>query len=412
MAAAAGAVRAREARAQPHFFPGRWFAVKFTRSTPDTRRARPSRPLALLVAGTRPEAIKLAPVVRALERHPALHYVLVNSGQHTQAVRATFGEFGIAADIELQGLPALPNLAAAFRHLRTELRAVVARHRPAWVLVQGDTLTAHSAAVAGRDAGSEVAHVEAGLRTDCAYDPFPEEWFRRRIARVADIHFAPTAIAGAHLREEGIAAGAIHVTGNTGIDSLRWVLDDLKHDGISRDAPRCRVLVTLHRRENYDSNADVVCRALMRLAATHAELRFLFPVHPNPRVAAPIRRRLQGNPAFELVAPMPYRQFIRAAAGAALIISDSGGIQEEAPHLGTPLLVPRRNTERPEGVATGFVRLVPVREDAIVDAANAALRAPRRHALPIDEGAPFGAGDAADRIVRVLSARAAERACA
>ena len=377
-------------------------------------RARTTVPEAvvLVIAGTRPEAIKLAPVIWALNGHRALRPVVVNSGQHAKAVRQTFAEFAIESDVELESLPALPNLAASFAHLRTELAAVAGRYRPLCVLVQGDTLTAYAAAVAARDGAYRVAHVEAGLRTESASDPFPEEWFRRRVARVADIHFAPTSAAVGHLLSEGISPDAIHRTGNTGIDTLRWMLRKLQLEGSQPSEPRDVVLITLHRRENHDLNADIVCRALMRLSDARPELRMLFPVHPNPRVSGPIRRRLAGHPAFSLVPPMPYRQFIDAAARAALIISDSGGIQEEAPHLGTPLLVPRCNTERPESIATGFVQLVAVDERAIVDAARDALAADRRRAVPIDGDAPFGAGDAAQRIVRVLETSIASRLCA
>jgi UDP-N-acetylglucosamine 2-epimerase (non-hydrolysing) len=367
--------------------------------------------LVLVVAGTRPEAIKVAPVIWALGKHRTLRAVVVNSGQHPDAVRTTFAEFGIRCDIELGALPSLPNLRASFEHLRAELAAVAARVRPGCVLVQGDTLTTYAGAVAARDGGVPVAHVEAGLRTESASDPFPEEWIRRRIARVADIHFAPTTAAAAHLRAEGVPADTIHRTGNTGIDSLRWMLGELRRE-LPSEAPRNRILITLHRRENYDCNAEVVCRALIRLSDARPDLQMLFPVHPNPRVSDPIRRRLGSHRAFSLVAPMPYRKFIDAAARAALIVSDSGGIQEEAPHLGKPLLVPRCNTERPEGIATGFVQLVRVDENAIVDAARAALAEPRRRPVPIDGAAPFGAGDAAHRIVSALEAVVLERALA
>jgi UDP-N-acetylglucosamine 2-epimerase (non-hydrolysing) len=391
---------------------GSGFSMKSYRPIGGRASANVPGSLVLVVAGTRPEAIKVAPVVWALGNHQTLRAVVVNSGQHPDAVRTTFAEFGIRSDVELDSLPALPNLRASFEHLRAELAAVAARFRPGCVLVQGDTLTTYAGAAAAREGGVPVAHVEAGLRTESASDPFPEEWIRRRIARVADIHFAPTAAAAAHLRAEGVPADAIHRTGNTGIDSLRWMLGELRREKFPSDAPRDCVLITLHRRENYDRNADVVCRALIRLSDARPDLRMLFPVHPNPRVSEPIRRRLGSHHAFSLVAPMPYREFIDAAASAALIISDSGSIQEEAPHLGTPLLVPRCNTERPEGIATGFVQLVRVDEDAIVDAAQATLAEPRRPAVPIDRDAPFGAGDAAHRIVSALEAVVAERAYA
>jgi UDP-N-acetylglucosamine 2-epimerase (non-hydrolysing) len=361
----------------------------------------------VVVAGTRPECIKLAPVVRALVV-AQLPTVLVSSGQHAHAVRATLAEFDLAPDVELAPLPALPNLAASSAHLRDELAAAIERYAPGAVVVQGDTLTAHAGAVAATQCRCALAHVEAGLRTPAVDNPFPEEWFRRRIASHASWHFAPSPGAVAHLRAEGIADARIHCVGNPGIDSLRAVLAD------AAPAPRDRnrVLVTLHRRENYDANAETICRALLRLADAEPMLDVLVPVHPNPRIAARMRRRLGGHRAFRLVEPMAYKPFVRAAASAGLIISDSGGIQEEAPHLGTPLLVPRANTERPECLDTGFVRLTPVDEDAIVGYARAMLSAPLRAPVPIDARAPFGDGHAAPRIAAALAAALRVRAYA
>jgi UDP-N-acetylglucosamine 2-epimerase (non-hydrolysing) len=361
-----------------------------------------SLPLVLIVAGTRPECIKLAPVVAALSARGGFAVVVVNSGQHRDAVRQTFASFGIRTDIDLAALPAQPNLAAASAQLRAGLRAVIARLRPAIALVQGDTLTAYAGARAARDAGCLVGHIEAGLRTDSIRDPFPEEWFRRRIARSADLHFAPSDSAVGNLLAEGFERAAIHRVGNTGIDALRDVLGGARSLRLLTSTPRRQVLVTLHRRENCDDQADVVCDALIDLVDARPGLSVLFPVHPNPRIARRVRRRLGAHPAFELALPLPYRSFIRRAAGAALIISDSGGIQEEAPHLGVPLLVPRANTERPESVASAMVRLVRVDRALLAAAAGEMLDAPRRAPLPFDDAAPYGAGDAAQRIMHVL----------
>jgi UDP-N-acetylglucosamine 2-epimerase (non-hydrolysing) len=366
----------------------------------------------LIVAGTRPECIKLAPIVTALSSHPQLATILVNSGQHQGAVRESLAEFGLRSNIELAALPKLPHLASAHQHLRAELRAVVRRCTPDLVLVQGDTLTAYSGARAARDTGCALAHVEAGLRTDAVLEPFPEEWFRRRIARFAQIHFAPCRSAVENLVAEGVAEHAVHHVGNTSIDSLREFLDDPERKLHRARRPSATVLVTLHRRGNYDRNASIVCDALLDLAAARPELRMLFPVHPNPRVSATIRRRLGAHSSFDLVEPLPYREFVDHALHAALIISDSGGVQEEAPHLGTPLLVPRCNTERPECLATGFVRLVSVDRAAIVRAALESLQAPRLPALPIDDNAPFGAGRAASMIISALETMLLERAYA
>ena len=357
--------------------------------------------IALIIAGTRPECIKLAPVIRKLCGRPRLRAVIVNSGQHALTVRQTFAGFGIGCDVELAPLPPLANLAAACRHLQARLRELIDQIQPAVVLVQGDTLTAYAAARAGCEAGFPVAHIEAGLRTENAADPFPEELFRRRIARYAYLHFAPSRSAEANLLMEGIDPSAIHRVGNTGIDSLRELLEQNDHRTHGAIAGT-EVLVTLHRRENLDGRADILCDALIELASFKPELRMVFPVHPNPRSAQRIRRRLGDHPAFQLVDPMNYPAFVKAAARAALLVSDSGGLQEEAPHLGVPLLVPRSNTERPEGVDTGFVRLVQVERSAIVHAALEMLAAPRARPLAFDHVAPFGAGDAASRIIAVL----------
>jgi UDP-N-acetylglucosamine 2-epimerase (non-hydrolysing) len=368
--------------------------------------------LVLVISGTRPECIKLAPVIRQLGMHRGLRAVVVNSGQHPRVVERTFEEFGIRCDFALAALPRFSRLAEAYDHLAAELSAVLARVRPELVLVQGDTLTAYAGARVAHQAGYQVGHVEAGLRTDTPRDPFPEEWFRRRIARFSNLHFAPCRSAVDHLVSENIDPAAIHHVGNTGIDSLAWVLDELGHDPLSAPPRERLVLITLHRRENYDRNAEIVCDSLCELAASREDLRMVFPVHPNPCVAEPVRRRLRTLSACALVEPMSYREFIEHAARAALIISDSGGIQEEAPHLGTPLIVPRDNTERPEGVATGFVRLVSVAPGAITRAALDMLAAPRRRALPFDRSAPFGAGDAGALIVEVLRSMLLDRVTA
>jgi UDP-N-acetylglucosamine 2-epimerase (non-hydrolysing) len=369
--------------------------------------ARTSRCAILIFAGTRPECIKLAPIVRELAHRRTLTSVVVNSGQHADAVRRTFGEFGIRCDVELPPLSPSPNLGQASGKLERQLSVVIANYRPLLVLVQGDTLTAYSGARAGAHAGCRVVHVEAGLRSPSVSDPFPEEWFRRRIAGHAHLHFAPCVSAHSNLLAEGAPPERIHHVGNTGIDSLRTLLAQDMASPPAQSA-RTQVLVTLHRRENWDSKADIICDALIALARLRPQLRMLMPIHPNPRIAPRLRNRLHGQPQFTLVAPMGYRDFVSAVAAAALVISDSGGIQEEVPHLGVPLLVPRSCTERPEGVATGFVRLVTVDREAIVREALAMLDAPRMLALPFDHNAPFGDGAAAARIIDVLEVELAD----
>jgi UDP-N-acetylglucosamine 2-epimerase (non-hydrolysing) len=355
----------------------------------------------MVIAGTRPESIKLAPVIREL-RGRAMPALIVNSGQHAEAVCRTFAEFRIRCDRDLPPLPAMPNLSAASRHLTHRISALIADCRPTSVLVQGDTLTAYAGARAAAAANCCVVHVEAGLRAPTIAEPFPEEWFRRRIARYAHQHFVPCASAHANLLTEGTSPDRIHAVGNTGIDTLRALLAQELPQGMADRKTRNRILVTLHRRENWGANADVVCDALLAIVAQDRGVEILIPVHPNPRIANRLHRRLGGQRQIALVAPMGYRAFIAAAATAALIISDSGGIQEEAPYLGVPLLVPRGCTERPEGLATGFVRLVAVDRGAIVREALALMAQRRAPAVAFDATAPFGDGRAAGRIVDVL----------
>ena len=366
---------------------------------PLRRGIRNVRTDVIVVLGTRPECVKLAPVIRELLAQ-GLPTVIVNSGQHAVTVNRILSEFGIQRDIELAPLPVFPRIAAASEHLETELRAVIKRVNPRIVLVQGDTLTAYAGARAARRLGCELGHVEAGLRTDDALEPFPEEWFRRQITRYATLHFAPCASAVENLRAEGIHDAVIHHVGNPGIDSLQSVLAQ----GCDRPDPRLGsfALVTIHRRENQDKRVEAICDSLAALVSARKELKLVFPVHPNPRVVESAHRRLGELASCALVEPFGYRKFIGYALDASLIISDSGGIQEEAPHLGTPLLVPRRNTERPEAVATGFVRLTGRKLDDIASMAISLLEGPRLPRIAIDRAAPYGAGDASERIVRVL----------
>lgn len=355
----------------------------------------------LVIAGTRPECIKLAPLVLELRRRNVPGVLVASSGQHAEAVRRSLAEFELRPDIELPPLPAFPNLVAGVRELTRRLQRAVADSRCATAIVQGDTLTAYAGARAARAAQVRVVHVEAGLRAPTQAEPFPEEWFRRRIARHADLHFAPCASALRNLVREGVPRERIDLVGNTGIDSLRSALPRGARPRTPSATP-C-VIVTLHRRENWDSKADIACDALLAVAAARPDATFLVPVHPNPRIAKRLTKRLAGRAGFELVGPLGYRDFVLAMAGASLIISDSGGLQEEAPYVGVPLLVPRTCTERPEALATGFVRIVPVDRDAIVREALALLRMPRRAPLPFDARAPFGDGRAATRIADALT---------
>ena len=358
----------------------------------------------LVIAGTRPECIKLAPVVRELARRHELAGVVVNSGQHLDAVRRTFAEFDIEADIELPALPAQSNLGAASRHLVHGSRRSSGMCGRRWSSCRA---TRSPPTPARGPVPVRVSRSGTSKRA-CARRrwpiPFPKSGSAAASRGTPDFHFAPSASAQRNLLAEGTPAARVHNVGNTGIDSLRRLLAHHALLPTRAHATRNQVLVTLHRRENWDGKADIICDALIALGAARPNLRMLVPVHPNPRIAPRIRHRLGGQPQFTLVPPMNYREFVAAAAAAALIVSDSGGIQEEVPHLGVPLLVPRSCTERPEAVERGFVRLVAVDRDIIVAEALALLAAPPSRPLPFDHDAPFGDGAAAVRIVDVLEA--------
>jgi len=363
-----------------------------------------ARAVVLLVAGSRPECIKLAPVARALGRSELLTPVVLNSGQQPEVVRSAFAEFGVPRTVDLDAMPAFTHLQPTCDHLEHEIRAALRRIQPAAVVVAGNTPTSYAAARAGHAEGLSVAHIEAGLRTDNSMTPFPEEWLRREITHYAQMHFASCRSAVSNLVGDGVDLHSIYHVGSTGIDTLARTLRDADVP-TGRDEPRSTLLVTLHRSENYDRGAELLCESLIQLCRLHPRLHVLFPLHANPRIIAPVRRRLRWLERCEITGTMPYRDFITAARTAALIISDSGSIQEEAPHLGVPMVVPRINTERPEALATGWVELADLRRGNLVSVATQALAKTRGPALPIDAEAPFGAGNAGARIVRILERR-------
>ncbi len=357
-----------------------------------------------LVVGTRPECLKLASVATALREHGSGTYLLVNSGQHREMVERSLAQLGLAADITAAQCES-GSLSATLQRLRRAIRDRVGGAGATLLVAQGDTSTAYATALAARDLDLPLAHVEAGLRTEHPLRPFPEEYFRRRIARLADLHFAPTASAERNLLIEGVAGERIHRVGQTSIDLLRHSVEHPCGESELPPLPATRhlIVLTLHRRENYGRGLDIVCTAVLDLLAKHADVGVLCPVHPNPAVGARIRRHLSAHPRIVLTAPLDFRPFIAVLARATLAITDSGGIQEEAPYLGTPILVARANTERPESLALG-ANLVAVDAPSIVGAASRLLDAPRPPRLPFDTDAPYGDGRAGMRIARHLLA--------
>jgi UDP-N-acetylglucosamine 2-epimerase (non-hydrolysing) len=357
------------------------------------------------VVGTRPEVIKMAPVIRAASAHPACSVVVIATAQHRELLDQALGWFGILADHDL-GLmePDQPVHALMIRAL-PHLVAVLQAERPDWVLVQGDTTTTFCAALAAFYQRVPVAHVEAGLRTGDLYQPFPEEANRRLTDTLARHCFAPTERARANLLAEGVPAERITVTGNTGIDALRMLLDETPAYPAGVAPPGgCSqiILVTAHRRETFGAPLLAICRAVRRLVEERPNISVIYPIHPNPSVCGPVREHLGGLPRIQLVDPLPYPELVRVMQCATLVLTDSGGIQEEAPYLGKPVLVLRDVTERPEGIEAGVARLVGTEEDRIVAEVSRLLddrSAYEAMARPLN---PYGDGKAAGRILDVV----------
>lgn len=364
------------------------------------------------VIGTRPEAIKMAPVVHALARRSErLRPFVCVTGQHRELVDSALAEFAIRPDHDLNVMAPGQTLAALTAALLPALDALIDRERPDWVLAQGDTTSVLAAALASYYRGVPFGHVEAGLRTGDLRRPFPEELNRSVADQVADLRFAPTDQARRALLAEGVPADRIVVTGNTGIDALLDVASR-PYDpsrGPLRELPTDRpwVLVTAHRRESFGRPFCELCGAIRDLAETFGPsgFRFVYPVHPNPNVRGPAFEILGGVPGVSLIEPLGYRDMVAAMRRSVLILTDSGGIQEEAPALGAPVLVLRETTERPEGVAAGMARLVGTSRRAIVSEASRLLGDPSALSAFADLARgpnPYGDGRAADRIVDAL----------
>ncbi|MBY0275925.1 UDP-N-acetylglucosamine 2-epimerase (non-hydrolyzing) [Candidatus Binatia bacterium] len=355
------------------------------------------------VVGTRPEAIKMAPVIEALRRETwASPYVLLTA-QHREMLDQVMQLFAIRADDDLNVMRPNQQLAALTAQLITGLDAALERARPDAVLAQGDTTTVLCAALVSFYRRVPFGHVEAGLRTHDLASPFPEEANRVLASRLTRWHFAPTASSRANLLREGIEDAAIHVTGNTVIDALLSIADRARGVDLSFADGKRLLLMTAHRRENFGAPMNEVFAAVRELVDRFEDLAVLYPVHPNPNVKEPAERILGGHPRIRLVAPLDYEPFVAAMSAAHLIVTDSGGVQEEAPALAKPVLVLRNETERPEAVDAGVVKLVgPVRERIVREVATL-LTDPAAYAAMARGVSPYGDGHAAGRIVAVLA---------
>jgi UDP-N-acetylglucosamine 2-epimerase (non-hydrolysing) len=356
----------------------------------------------LCIVGTRPEGIKMAPLIKALEREPWARVTVLATAQHRGLLDQVLSLFGIRPDIDLDIMrpnQALPELTA---RLITALDEKFGELSPDVVLAQGDTTTVMTAALVAFYRRIPFGHVEAGLRTHDMDNPFPEEMNRLVAGHLARWHFVPTQRSRQNLLREGIADAAIHVTGNTVIDALLEVAaTDFPLD-IPLDASRRLVLVTAHRRENFGEPFRAVCRAIRQLVDRYDDIEVLYPVHPNPNVQATAHELLGGHPRIRLCDPLDYAPFVEAQKRACLILTDSGGVQEEAPALGKPVLVLRTETERPEAVDEGVVRLVGTDEVRIVAEASRLLDSEAAYREMARGVSPYGDGHAAARIASVL----------
>jgi UDP-N-acetylglucosamine 2-epimerase (non-hydrolysing) len=358
----------------------------------------------LAVVGTRPEAIKMAPVV-AEGRRRGLDVRVCATAQHREMLDEVLALFEIVPEHDLDLMRPDQSLADLASRALAAFDRVLADERPDWVLVQGDTTTAMIAGLGAFYRGIEVGHVEAGLRTGDLARPFPEELNRRVIDMFAGAHFAPTARAKRNLVAEGLRPATLHVTGNTVVDALQAAraMSCPEDRSIPALAPGERlVLVTAHRRESFGEGRRAIARALGRIVAAFPDVRIVYPLHPNPNVRRPMEELLAERPRVHLVPPLSYLPFVHLMARAHLVVSDSGGVQEEAPALGVPALVLRETTERPEAIEAGAVELVGVEEEGIVAAAEAVLSDPSKHSRMARAINPYGDGRAAERIVCVL----------
>lgn len=363
----------------------------------------------MFVAGTRPEAVKLAPVMLDLAARGHVPY-LVATGQHRDLFDAALAGFGLRADLDLGVMAGSPDRQVG--QLVPMLADVIRRERPAWVVVQGDTSSTLTGALAARYAGAALAHVEAGLRSG-SHDPHPEEMHRKLVAQMADLHFAPTAAAAAALAAEGVPSG-VHITGNSGIDALLLMQARLAADAglaaaaapaahITRGRPW--IVATVHRRENQGARLAAVLAALAALAG---DAEVIVPVHPSPAVSGPLRAALSGLRGVHLLPPVAYPAFVALMSRAALALTDSGGVQEEAPALGLPCLVLRDVTERREGLQSGNAVLVGTDTAVIVAAARAVLADARLRSGMMQRFMPYGTGNAAGLINSALLRQADE----
>ena len=378
----------------------------------------------LSIFGTRPEAVKMAPVVHALAKTAEIESVVCVTAQHRQMLDQVLDLFGITPDIDLNLMQPGQSLSTLTAAVFLHLDPVLVKVKPDWVLVQGDTTTVMAAALVSYYHRIQIGHVEAGLRTGDKWQPFPEEINRRVASVVADLNFAPTEWSRQNLIQEHVPADKIVVTGNPVIDALHYVAQQPPTsealslvnrlglpeapDGVKGNAPSNAsspglIVVTAHRRENFGRPIENICNALLKLAEIYGDqIRIVYPVHLNPNIQEPVYRLLGGVPTITLLPPVDYLTMVHLLKRATLLLTDSGGLQEEAPGLGVPVLVMREVTERPEGIEAGTVRLVGTDTDRILSESRLLLDDAQAHLSMARAVNPYGDGHAAGRIVQAI----------
>jgi len=361
----------------------------------------------MFVFGTRPEAIKMAPVILEVEKHPdILQGVIVSTGQHLEMLRQVMRIFEVRPDYDLGIMEESQTLSQIVVKTLQGLESIILREKPDLLLVQGDTSSAFAAALCAFYHKIPLGHVEAGLRTGDKWRPYPEEVNRRLISVVTDLHFSPTRTALLNLLREGIQRSSIYLTGNSVIDALFMVSNrsfDLKRAGLDLDQSKKIILVTAHRRESFGAPLKEICRAVGRIAKKYPqEVQVIVPAHKNPMVQLTVKETLGDIENVEITEPLDYEPFVHLMKASYVILTDSGGIQEEAPSLGKPVLVLREKTERPEAIAAGTVKLVGIREEVIFAETEKLIQDKGEYDRMTRAVNPYGDGKAAERIASAL----------
>jgi UDP-N-acetylglucosamine 2-epimerase (non-hydrolysing) len=368
----------------------------------------------MIVMGTRPEVIKLAPVIAALRGH--IETIICVTGQHREMLQQALDVFSIKPDVYLDTMSPGQSLNILASRLLADLDHVLGKEKPDWVIVQGDTTTALYAAIAAFHRGIKVAHVEAGLRTGDLSSPFPEEANRSMLARIASLHLAPTRSAKQALIAEGISANLITVTGNTVVDAIQMAQQSWVNGVPASLSPAIKkmigekplILVTCHRRENFGDALEAICQMVKRLCARYQDFQWVFPVHLNPNVRDPVNRILANISNLSLIEPVDYQTSLYLISRCSLVVSDSGGIQEEAPSFGVPVVVMRTHTERKEGVDAGFATLAGQNSIIIEVAVSGWLDDPKKMMGIRNKANPYGDGMASQRVLSCLFGEAVE----